>query len=206
MKGLTERQKQVVDFIARFIQEKRYAPSYREIGSHFNFASTASVYKHIQTLKRKGVVLQEASSRTLAVAEQPKAVSLSNQESVEISLVGSIVAGKSIQMYSRSQKIAVPKTSIRFAEKTYGLRISGSFLNEELMADGDLLLVEVRTEVQAGETVLAMIKGEGVVVRKYFREGETIHLKSANVQNDPIISREDELSVHGVVIGLIRFF
>jgi repressor LexA len=198
MKGLTERQKEILDFIVQFIEKKRYSPSYREIGAHFGMASTGSVYKHIQTLKRKGAVLHGSTSRTLALAEQ-KAFT---QESIELSLIGNI--SKPIQLYARPESVIVPRTGVPHPEKTYAFRVAGNFFHEELIAEGDLLLVEVRTEVQAGETILAMVDGEGPFIKKYFRVDNAIQLTSANSQRDPLFVAEEALSVHGVVVGLIR--
>jgi repressor LexA len=205
MKGLTKRQREIVDYIQQFIANNRYSPSYREISQHFGFSSLGSVYKHINALKRKGAILAETqTSRSIAPAEQEPQSKLS--EEVEIPFIGHISAGVPIQILSQTQQLSIPRTLVHSVEKTYALRVQGDSLSEEMIADGDLLLVEARQEAHPGETVVALINEHDTIVKKYYPEGNNIRLLSAYAHHHPILLRSEDIRIQGVLVGLLRLF
>lgn len=205
MKGLTKRQRQIVDYIQEFINSNRYSPSYREICQHFGFHSLGSVYKHINALKRKGAVLcQTKASRSIAPTTQTTQPTV--QTEVEVPFIGHITAGTPIHTFSQTQHITVPRGLVPAPEKTYALRVQGDSLSEEMIADGDLLLVEARQEAHPGETIVALINGHDTIVKKYHPEGAFIRLLSSYAQHHPIILRPEDILIQGVVIGLLRLF
>ena len=205
MKGLTKRQREIVDYIQEFIVNNRYSPSYREIGQHFGFTSLGSVYKHVNTLKRKGAIdSQSKASRSIAPTAVDTQPSL--QGSIEIPFIGNIAAGTPIQTFSQTQQLVVPRTFVHAPEKTYALRAQGDSLNEEMISDGDLLLVEVRQEAHPGETVVALINGHDIIVKKYYPEGEYVRLVGCHAHHHPILLREEDVQVQGVVIALMRMY
>lgn len=206
MKGLTKRQRELIDFIQDFIANNRYSPSYREIGHHFGFASLGSVYKHITTLKKKGALFSESKvSRSVTTVE--KAVETSSEPNeITVPLIGYIAAGMPIEMFSQSQQIQVPASYVHAPDKTYALRAQGDSLSEEMIADGDVLLVEVRQYAHPGETVVALINGHDIIVKKYYPEGEFVRLLSTHSQHNPILLRQDDIVVQAVVVSLLRMY
>lgn len=203
MKGLTKRQREIIDYIQEFINNNRYSPSYREIGHHFGFSSLGSVYKHINTLKKKGMLLSESkSSRSLApsVAEPPSRI----QDCYDIPFIGNISAGVPIQTFTQTHQIAIPRHFIHSPEKTYALQVKGNSLNEELIADGDVLLVEARQTAHAGETVVALINGHDTIIKKYYPEGSNIRLIGCHIHQDAILLRPEDITIQGILIGLWR--
>lgn len=203
MKGLTKRQREIIDYIHNFISNNRYSPSYREIGQHFGFNSLGTVYKHVGVLKRKGLLHAESkSSRTLSpVISEPLQMA---QNSLDIPFIGNIAAGIPIQTFPQAHQIAVPRHFVHAPEKTYALRAKGDTLNEEMIADGDVLLVEARHQANPGETVVALINGHDTIVKKYYPEGDYIRLMSCHVRQQPIILRHEDISVQGILIALLR--
>ena len=203
MKGLTKRQREIVDYIQEFISNNRYSPSYREISQRFGFTSLGSVYKHITTLKRKGALKGESKAgRSIALPENiPTLPSLNG---VAIPFIGYITAGKPISTFPQTQQITIPHSLIHSPEKTYALRVQGETLNEEMIADGDLLIIEARQQAYPGETIVALINGHDTIVKKYYPEGNFIRLLGVHVEHHPIILRQEDILVQGVVIALLR--
>lgn len=206
MKGLTKRQSEMIHFIHEFISSNRYSPSYREIGSHFGFSSLGSVYKHINALKRKGLLQAQKQLRRSMTLTETDSKQKETIVEVEVPFIGHISAGNPIQTFSQSQTITVPHSLVHSPEKTYVLRAQGDSLMEELIADGDLIVVEARQEAHPGETVVALINHHDTILKRYYPEGDYVRLLSNNSNQQPIIVRQVDVFVQGVVIGLMRHF
>ncbi len=204
MKGLTKRQSELLDFVQEFIKTRRYSPSYREIMDHFHFSSLGTVYRHIKVLKRKGVLSGEKyGGRSIHLAEVTKP--MNSHGELELPFIGHISAGLPLETFPQSQKLAVPDFLVQAPDRTYALRAKGDSLNGELIADGDILLVEARNEAFAGETIVGHTQDHATIVRRYFPEGNYIRLEGGAEQK-PIILKTDDLVIQGVVTGLLRFF
>lgn len=206
MKGLTKRQRELIDFIQNFIANNRYSPSYREISHHFGFASLGSVYKHITTLKKKGALASESKVSRSVTTVEPTENTAAEPHEIAVPLIGYIAAGMPIEMFSQSQQIQVPAGFVHSPEKTYALRAQGDSLSEEMIADGDVLLVEVRQYAHPGETVVALINGHDIIVKKYYPEGELVRLLSTHSHHNPILLRQDDIVVQAVVVSLLRTY
>lgn len=205
MKGLTKRQRELIDFIQNFIDSNRYSPSYREIGQHFGFASLGSVYNHVTTLKKKGFLYADSkTSRSVTTLKEPVKNSAPNE--LTVPLIGYIAAGMPIQTFPQTQLIQVPSNYVLSPDKTYALRAKGDSLMEEMIADGDILLVEVRHEAHPGETVVALINENDIIVKKYYPEGDFIRLLGTNSEHNPILLRHEDIVVQAVVVSLLRHY
>lgn len=200
MKGLTKRQSEILDFIQDFIHSHNYSPSYREIMNHFALNSLGSVYKHVTVLKRKGALSGEKQGRRSVAPVQNNKV----QAGIEVPLIGTLHLHQSIEMLSHSEKIFVPPHLVASPEATYALKVTGETLFEELMTDGDIILVEARSHAVSGEMVVALLETQETVIKKYYLEGSYVRLVSQNPHFQPLIVKEDELIIQGVVIGLLR--
>lgn len=205
MKGLTKRQHEILEYVQEFIQKHHYSPSYREVMHHFGFSSLGSVYKHIDLLKRKGKLGGEnKAKRSLFIPDDQPTSSLNG--SLELPLVGSISSDHQIELLAKPQSIVVPVFLVHMPEKTYVLRIRGDTLQEEFMADHDLLIVEARQEALSGEVIIAVINDEDLMIKRYYQEEGKVRLESYCKQHEPIFLSEDSFAIKGVVIGLIRQF
>jgi repressor LexA len=202
MKPLTKKQHEVLQFIKDYMQTHRYAPSYREIMQHFSFTSLGTVYRYIQVLKEKKVLdCKKQSSRSLALLQDSTPISSSQ---LALPFIGYIAAGEPIETFSKSLSFEVPFSLVEVPEATYVLKVRGDSLIEELMADGDFLLVEARQEAKPGEIVVALLNQNDIIIKKYFPEDSFIRLSSFNSQNHPLIVREDDIMIQGVVVSVIR--
>lgn len=203
MKGLTPKQRNILDFIQNYIVKNKCSPSYREIMKHFSLSSPGSIYKYIRTLIRKGALQNEKNcSRSLTLLNTPKPSDAKWE--TELPLIGNISMGIPIQMLMKTQTLNVPAHLVNYPERTYLLRVEGDSLNEEYISDGDLLLVEARQEAQVGEMVIAQINQHDTLVKRFFPEGLYIRLEGHTHQ--PLIFRTKDVHIQGVLVGLIRSY
>ena len=203
MKGLTQRQLEILKFIREFIAAHEYSPSYREIMEHFGFTSLGSVYKHMNVLKRKGVIVADKNSaRSIALAERPGRPDAA--DSVDLPLLGVIAAGHPMETFPQASRISVPAQFVPSNGAThYALRVRGDSMKDLNISDGDIVVVESRNTAKEGETVVALINGQATLKMIHF-QGENIRLEPANAAYQPIIARAEEVTVQGVLRGLLR--
>jgi repressor LexA len=206
MKGLTKRQKEIVSYIEEFIQTHRYSPSYREIMQHFDFSSLGTVYRHINVLKRKGMLFAEKNcSRSIALtalSPEPE----SQQSDIKLPFIGHLTAGKPIETFPQSQTIGVPVEMVHAPDRSYVLRVLGDAFAEERICEGDLLIVEARHEAHAGETVVALVNQHDTIIKRYSFDGEYVRLTSRTQHQHPIVLHPDEIQIQGVLVGLLRVY
>lgn len=205
MKGLTKRQHEMLTYIEEFIDTHNYSPSYREIMQHFGFSSVGSVAKHIHTLKRKGVLTGEAYCGRSLAAVRNSGQSQKNLE-IELPYIGYISSNSSIETFPQTQTLAVPEFLVHNPEITYVLRARGSLLNDEMILDGDLLLVETRSDPSDGETIIYSTKKQNTAIRQYHPEGNYVRLLSRSPHSPPLMVRHEDLLVHGVLVSLMRLY
>lgn len=205
MKGITPRQRELLSYIAEFIRNHGHSPSYREIMAHFQYSSLGTVHKHVQGLKRKGLLTTDTGKRTLMPTTASHVQTRFSSE-INVPFIGTIAAGVPIETFPHSKTLAVPEFLVHTPDKTYILQAKGNTLTEELIVDGDYLIVEARQEAQAGDTVVALINMHDTVVKRYYPEGSFACLAGHNPHHKPILLRHTDLLIHGVVIGLFRLF
>jgi repressor LexA len=196
---LTKRQREILDYLNDFIQQHGYAPSLEEIGKRFTLSSLATVHKHLTNLQQKGFI-KRAWNRSRSVELLP---TRSVARAVELPLLGYVAAGAPIEAIIGSETIEVPESLVGKRE-TYVLRVKGDSMIDEQIRDGDLVIVEDRRTANNGETVVALLAGTDVTLKKLYRENGHIRLQPANAAIQPIIVPADQVQVQGVVIGVMR--
>jgi repressor LexA len=199
MTTLTKRQKQLLDYVEQYINERGYAPTLQETGNYFGLSSLATVHKHLRNLEHKGYIKRRHNhSRALEVAARRK-----RGGAQELPLLGQVAAGAPIEAVESQDTINVPEEFIR-RDNTFCLRVRGESMVDEGIRDGDYIIVEGRDMATNGETIVALINGEATV-KKYYREQDgLIRLQPANATMQPIMVTEGDLQVRGVVVGLMR--
>lgn len=203
MKGLTAKQQNVLSYIKSYLSANRYAPSYREIQEHFGFNSLGSVHKYIALLTRKGMLSSEKyCSRSLALSGD--AIEPARPNGIELPCIGVISAGCPIETFAKSQTLTVPENLVHSTENTYLFRVKGDSLQEELMADGDILIVEARQIAHPGEMIVGLINQHDTIIKRYYPEGAYVRLVASNPHVHPIIINSDDIQIQAVVTGLLR--
>ena len=196
---LTKRQKELFDYLDGYLASHGYAPTLEEIGSQFNLNSLATVHKHLTNLEQKGLIRRTWNhSRAIELVPQAR---LSN--AVELPLLGRVAAGQPIEVLESNDTIAVPAEFVR-RRNTFVLRVVGSSMVGDGILDGDYIVVEERPTADNGETVVATLDGEATVKRFYRERGGRIRLQPANDTMEPIVARERDVEVRGVVVAVMR--
>jgi repressor LexA len=124
-------------------------------------------------------------------------------ESTEIPILGTVAAGRPIEAVQYRQTISIPKDMVGKFE-TYALRVEGDSMVDENIQHGDFIIIEARDSAENGETVVALINNEEVTLKKLYVEPDHIRLEPANPAMRPIILRNHEIRILGVVSGVIR--
>jgi len=197
---MTRRQKEILDFLNRYIETNGYAPTIEETAGHFGLRSLATVHKHLTNLQKKGLVKRDWN-RSRALELVPSEVKV---RAVELPLLGRVAAGSPIEAITASETIFVPEDMVG-RHDTYVLQVKGDSMIDEQIRDGDYVIVENRRFTRDGEMVIALLEGERVTLKKLYREGGgRIRLQPANARMKPIFVDQDDVRVQGVVIGVLR--
>jgi repressor LexA len=197
--ALTRRQREIYDFIRDFVAEKGYSPSLEEIGAHFHLSSVATVHKHVQHLVEKRFLRKAWNrSRSIEPVEPP------GSGIVSLPLLGTVAAGMPIEAVEVAETIDVPRELVSRRGESFVLRVSGDSMIEDQICDGDFVIVESRPEARDGDTVVALVRGGDVTLKKLYRNGPTVRLEPANAALDSIEVPAEDVLVRGVVRGLIR--
>jgi repressor LexA len=196
---LTDRQKNVLDFIQSEQREKGITPSTREIQNHFGFASQTSVMQYIDVLARKGFLDRHArKARALITPIQKVRIT-------DIPIYGQIPAGMAtLTEQTIEGHVALDTGSVNASKngRTFALRVRGDSMIDAHIVDGDIVILEDRKDVQSGDIVAALIDGE-TTLKRYVMEHGRPHLKAENSLY-PDLTPARELTIQGVMISLIR--
>ena len=176
MQPLTKRQREILDYLNEFIQQHGYAPSLEEIGERFSLSSLATVHKHLTNLQEKGFI-RRAWNRSRSVELLP---SRSGGRAIELPMLGYVAAGMPIEAVTGSETISVPDSLVAGKRDTYVLRVRGESMIDEQIRDGDWVIVEDRKTADNGEMVIALVGGQDVTLKKFYKEANRIRLQPAN--------------------------
>ena len=197
---LTKRQKEILDHIDGFIAERGYAPSFEEIAHHFGYSSLATVHEHLSNLERKGYIRKSYNeSRSIELVKPDE-----GPQAVELPLLGAIAAGLPIEAVGQTESFAVPPDMVRRGRDNYVLKVQGDSMIDEQIRDGDWVVVEDRKTADNGEMVIALVDGQDVTLKKFYKESNRIRLQPANPTMQPIYVEPDGLQIQGVVVGVMR--
>lgn len=225
--ALTQRQREILDFISASIVERGFPPTLREIGEHFNIKSTNGVNDHLKALEKKGhlrredlksramrPVLPDGTGEVVPLRRTPMGtgnVQLVPQppqdDLVEVSIVGRVAAGQPILAVENvSDTVRIDRMLLGGHREVFGLRIVGESMIDDGILDGDYVFVKKTPAAKPGDIVVAMIEGEATV-KRYYPEGDRIRFQPANSNMTPIIVRRSEfksVDIIGIVVGVYR--
>jgi repressor LexA len=198
---LTKRQREILTYLTAYSEENGYAPSFEEIARQFNYNSLATVHEHLSNLERKGYI-KRSFNESRAIEILP---SDANPRAVELPLLGLVAAGMPIEAAVHNEAVSVPDDFIRRGGSHYVLRVRGNSMIDEQIRDGDFVVVHERRAADNGEMVVALIDGTSATVKKFYRERDgRIRLQPANEALAPIYVHENDITIQGVVVGVLR--
>ncbi len=213
MPELTDRQKEVYDFIQARIREWGYPPTVREIGEHLGIRSTNGVADHLKALKKKGYLTNRGmKSRTLTPvhkSEGPTVVSalVGRGAGIAVPILGRVAAGEPILAEEDAQgSVVVDSMLLGDGRKVFALKVVGDSMIEDGIFDGDYIFVKKRDSADPGDIVVVIIENEATV-KRFYPEGDKIRLQPANARLSPIyVHKRDFKSIQiiGIVVGVYR--
>jgi len=194
--NLTKRQKEILDFIRTYRSDHGISPTQREIRERFELSSFGTVQKHLKRLEEKGALSRDWNrSRGIAPREEPPATR-------GVPLLGLVAAGRPIEPFPQEEAIEVPSALLGKGDH-YVLRVRGESMIEDGILDGDYVIVARRDRAETGQTVVALVRGEATL-KRYYPEGARVRLQPANATMKPLLVDGRDLTIQGVVTGLIR--
>lgn len=202
--ALTKRQKEVLDFISRFVEEHGYSPSYEEMAAGLNLASLATVHKHVSTLEAKDYLKRSYNqSRSLEVTSRfHEEQSRHRSEPAGVVLAGRIAAGAPVETFESTERLQFAEF---LGEDTFALEVRGESMIEDHICDGDYVLVERAGQVRDGEIVVALVNGAETTLKRFYREPDgMVRLQPANSTMEPIVVPQDAVQVQGRLLAVLR--
>jgi len=197
MAYLTEKQKNVYDFIQYFSEKHGYPPSYEEIRRALGVTSLNAVFKHLKQLEKKGFLKSPWENQKRALELLPL-----SPKGVRIPLFGKVAAGKPIEPIETPDEVEVPEWLLSGGE-TFALTVEGQSMLDDGIRQGDMLVVRKQEHAQNGQTVVALVDGEATV-KRFFLKNDMVTLKPANKKFTPIVVNAERVHIVGVVVGLYR--
>lgn len=206
--ALTKRQKQVLDFIADFIDRQGYSPSYEEIAGGLDLASLATVHKHISTLEGKHYLSRGFNqSRSVELApryyQEVRRASPGGAGVASVPLAGRIAAGSPVEALEGKDTLAF--ADFVGQEGTYALQVRGDSMIEDHICDGDYVLVERAATARDGDIVVALVRGSETTLKRYYRESaDTIRLQPANSSMSAMLIPATQFAIQGRLLAVLR--
>ncbi|HZS54421.1 MAG TPA: transcriptional repressor LexA [Bryobacteraceae bacterium] len=204
--ALTRRQKEVMEFLSKFIDQHGYSPSYEEMASGLGLASLATVHKHVQALEAKQYLRRSYNhSRSLEIGDRYFAEEKARrpQGAPSVPLLGRIAAGVPVEA------IPNPET-LHFADfvgapNTFALEVRGESMIEDHICSGDFVLVEQTSSIKNGDIVVALVGGTETTLKRYYSEPDgRVRLQPANSSMTPIMVDPAALQIQGKVLAIMR--
>ena len=205
--ALTKRQKEVVDFIAGFVDGNGYSPSFEEIARGLQLASLATVHKHISALEAKHYLRRGYNqSRSLELGPkyfQEQRRHRQEHPVAEVPLLGRIAAGQPVEALEQ-------KNTLSFADfagnpDVFALEVRGDSMIEDHICDGDMILLQKGGSVRDGDIVVALVAGMETTLKRLYREpDDTVRLQPANSSMQPIMAPASQVEVQGRLLAVLR--
>jgi len=196
MKKLTDRQKEVLAFIADYIEQNSYPPSIREIAENFGI-SMKGAHDHVAALRRKNVLEQNGRcSRTLKLTAPGESAEKELGDAgslVKIPIVGTVAAGVPILSEENWEGTLKLDRSMLKRDKTYfAVKVRGDSMSGAGIMDGDMAIIEKREVVRNGEIAVAVVD-DAVTLKRFFKETSRIRLQAENPSYKPIFCQETRI-------------
>jgi repressor LexA len=203
--AITRRQRELYDFISRFVAENQYSPSFEEIKVGMGLNSLATVHKHVTNLEKKGLLTRDYNRSRSIDLVPPKGKlkqSMAVNTAMVLPLLGRIAAGRPIEAVQSNETISL--ADFVRSKEVFVLEVRGESMQDEAILDGDYVLVEKTKTAHNGDIVVALLESSDATLKRFFREGENIRLQPSNAAMKPIIVPAATVEIQGRVIGVLR--
>lgn len=202
--NISDKQREILEYIKDDILNKGYPPSVREICERVNLKSTSSVFSHLSKLEQAGYIHRDPTKpRAIEILDDQ--FNLSRREVVNIPLVGTVAAGQPLLAVENiDQYFPIPSEYVP-NNQTFMLKVKGDSMIDAGIFEGDIIIVEQRSDASDGDMVVALVE-DSATVKTFYRESGHIRLQPHNPSYDPIIVSPSDCQILGKVFGVFRFF
>jgi repressor LexA len=193
---LTDRQREIYEFIREKIEGRGYGPTVREIGENFGIKSPNGVMCHLKALEKKGLIKREEHAA--------RAIQLIDHRlgGFGLPLLGTVAAGVPLPALEQQDRLEMDE--LFGGPNRFVLKVKGESMIENHIADGDYVVIKKQETAENGERVVAMVDNE-VTLKRFYKERDRIRLEPANGTMAPIIVENDrDARVLGVLVGVMR--
>jgi len=201
--ALTKRQREVLNFIAKFVEKNAYSPSFEEIGAGVGLSSLATVHKHLSNLEKKGMLKRGYNrSRSIDIIQPKSKGRVVSSATYELPLLGRIAAGRPVETLENPETISLH--DFTRSRDVFVLEVSGDSMQDEHIVNGDYVMVEKVRTAHNGDIVVALVNGSDTTLKRIYKEGEQVRLQPSNASMPPIMVPAANVEVQGRVIGVLR--
>lgn len=205
MEKLTKRQNDILDTIKKFMAQKGYPPTVREIGALLSLSSPATTHFHLNKLEEKGYIKKNESKNRALELLVPNEYEEKNESVLSIPLIGTITAGNPIEAIEQpNEYIEIPSSIIPAKHEVFALNVKGESMINKGIQNGDIVIIEKKKTANNGEIIAAMTEENEVTLKTFYKEKDHIRLQPENDTMAPIIL--NNVHVLGKAIGLYRKF
>ncbi len=199
----TKRQKEVFEFITRYIETHGYEPSYQQIAWHLGVRSKAGIAKHIAALESQGLLTRRREDGSFGLEVHGSNSALESVCKIDWLELPDTVTFREIW---EDAPLFVPifMLGIYEPERIFAFRVQNDAMLNKNIIEGDIALIEKRTFVRDSDLIVAIVEKRRVVLKNYFRAGAKIELRPANNRYETIVLPADKIQILGVFRGLIR--
>ena len=203
---LTDRQRQILDFIEAQMRERGYPPSVREIGEAVGLTSPSTVHSHLATLQRYGFLHRDPTKpRALEVRYDPTSGAAVERRPVRhVPLVGDVAAGTDVLAQQNVEETIPVPADLAGEGDLFMLRVRGDSMIEAGILDGDYVVARAQQVADKGDLIVAGIPGGEATVKTYTRKGDSVVLVAANPAYEPMEFSPDEVAIYGKVVTVMR--
>ncbi len=203
--SLTQRQEEVLNFLKKYIAEKGYPPTVREIGKALGLSSPATVQVHLKHLKDAGIIKNSNNKfRTIELLVENE-YKHNQDDVIKVPLLGKVTAGNPIEAIEKPYEFFdLPQALVPPSETVFTLEVSGDSMINKGIYDGDYVIVKRQSTARNGEIVVAMTEEQEVTLKTFYKEQDHIRLQPENDTMEPFIFKN--VTILGKAIGLFRIF
>jgi repressor LexA len=200
---LYKRQRQILDFVAQYIQKNGYSPTLTEIAEALGVSSLATVHEHLGAMEKKNVIKRyDGAVRGIELVDKKLGKLI---QGVELPIMGFIAAGQPIEPYTDPHaSLHVSPSLLTGKKRAFVLQVKGDSMIDEGILDGDYVVIEQQESANNGEIVVALLENGFATLKRFFKEATRIRLEPANAAMSPIFAKS--VKIQGKVVGVIRRF
>jgi repressor LexA len=213
---LTRRQHTVLMFIRSFVEEEGRSPTLKEIADGVGSSAVSTIHKHVQHLIEKGFIQRSSGCGNNIVLQigdesptpQAGAVDFDRQVRTTTSgifpFLGDVAAGTPLIPETRALPVEVPNMIHRDKEGLFVLRVRGESMIDDSILDGDLVVLQRRSEYRNGERVVALLDGEEATLKEFRRDSKGVWLIPHNPDLSPVCYPPERVLIQGALVGVMR--